>query len=92
MHKYTPAIKTLSTTHSTAVSIQNTSYVPCSAATKVHNITDTPTCLTDSVLYMHSTGSAYKDRAVASYLKVVWPKCIHTAGIKGRVEPIMLIF
>jgi len=34
--------------------------VPCSAATEVHNITDTPTCHTDSAQLMHSTASAYK--------------------------------
>ena len=30
-------------------------YLPCSAATKVHNITDTPTHHTDSALLMYST-------------------------------------
>ena len=30
-------------------------YVPCSAATKVHNIIGTPTCHTDSALLMHSS-------------------------------------
>ena len=35
-------------------------YVPCSAATKVHNITDTSTCHTDSALLKHSIASAYK--------------------------------
>ena len=37
-------------------------YAPTShsAATKVHNITDTPPCHTESALLMHSTASAYQ--------------------------------
>ena len=50
----------LSTAHSTDFHIQDNPYLPCSAATKVHNITHTPTCHTDSALLMHSTASAYK--------------------------------
>ena len=47
--------KALSTVHSTAFRIQNDQYLPCSAATKVHSITDAPTCHADSVLLMYST-------------------------------------
>ena len=47
--------KALSTVHSTAFCIQNDQYLPCSAATKVHNITDAPTCHADSVLLVYST-------------------------------------
>ena len=35
-------------------------YLPCSAATKVHNITDILTYHTDPVVLMYSTSSAYK--------------------------------
>ena len=47
--------KALSTAHSTVFHIQNNQYLPCSAATKVHSMTDTPTCHADSVLLMYST-------------------------------------
>ena len=102
-------------------------YLLCPTATKVHNITCTPTCHTDSTLIMHSTASAYKTdpmlrsnevaptyskthspctatyalhtqhyppRAVASYLKLVWPKprvavSMHTAakGVRRHASP-----
>ena len=52
LHNYTP-----STIH---FCIQDNPYVPCSGATKVHNITDPPTCCTDPALLMHSTASAYQ--------------------------------
>ena len=37
-------------------------YVPCSTATKVHNITHTWTCHTNTTLLMDSTASAQRDR------------------------------
>ena len=49
-----------SAAHSIAFRIQINPCVPCSTATKVDNVTDTPTCHTDSALLMHSTASAYK--------------------------------
>ena len=58
MHNYTPRHSALLTPQPSAY--KTAPYVPCSAATNVHNITDTPTCHTDSELLMHSTASAYK--------------------------------
>ena len=43
-------------------------YLPCSAATKVHNITDTPTHHTDSALLMYSTLPLHTRQTITAML------------------------
>ena len=71
MNAYLHTKKAHSSAHSTAFRIQDSPYVPHSTATKVHNITHTSTCSTNSAWLMHSRASAYKTDHILSCSVVI---------------------
>ena len=76
-HCITTTNKALSTAHSIVFRIQDNLYVHCSAATKVHNITDTQTCHTDSALFMHSHSFCIQEEITSAILSSSDLEVIH---------------